>query len=357
MSLQNLKQTAIKIVALSALSLLVAPRVNAQSWGSQPSVVKPSRECVCDPNDPFDPRAKMPKGFFKGKCLSCQQRSVKLLTSAEAAPYKPSPGMTVFANFNHKGKFWVAKIPQDAVEDVIFQIQYFNILPSPYSAHGQIRFRLKPGYEAILMPQPRNQVPTEIRLRDFVYSANAIWVRSGVWDPVTGLIDFYAVAHEMIALEDKIQDALKYPFTDRIEPIRLALTPKQKQQLLLNAISQGERDRTNLMYDTLKRNCTTESLRVIDSTIQYSAHLKQQYQPEIFLNMPTGPAVNEALLQGNLNPQKLTELLTEKPSKLSAFPLPTAPFTAIERRKLIKNYSKMPNLEDEFSLPFRNKNR
>jgi hypothetical protein len=346
------------MVAFSALTFFASvPVVNAQSGTVSPSSQSNNKNCICDPKDPFDPRARMPKGAFQGQCLSCEQRSVKMLSPAEAAPYKPAPGTMVFANFKHKGMYWVAQIPQNAVEDAIFQIQYFNVLPSPYSAHGQLRFHFKPGREAILVPQSAATAKGKkaIRLRDFVYSANAIWLRSGVWDPVSGLVDFYAVAHEAAGLEDKIQDAVQYPFTDRIEQIRLALTERQKQQLLWNVIMQGDRDRTNFMYDTLQRNCTTESLRAIDRTIGYQPKSPSEKQ-EYFLGIPLGPELNQALLNQKLTPTTLNDLLTEQIKKLPTVELPTPPLDAIVRRGLV-DPRKLPNLEVEFANKFRNRKR
>lgn len=355
--LQNLRKKALTMLTLSVLTFFASmPTAKAQSGATQTSPVNIAKSCICDPKDPFDPRARMPKGAFKGQCLSCEQRSVKMLSPAEAAPYKPAPGMMVFANFKHKGKYWVAQIPKNAVEDAIFQIQYFNVLRSSYSAHGQMRFHLKPGREAILVPQSAaHKRQKAIRMRDFIYSANAIWLRSGVWDPVSGLVDFYAVAHEIVGLEDRIQDAVKYPFTDRIEQIRLALTPQQKQQLLFNVIMQGDRDRTNLMYDTLKRNCTTESLRAIDRTTGYQPKSLQEKQ-EYFLGIPTGPELNEALLNQNLTPETLNQLLTEQIKKLPTVQLPTPPLDAIVRRGLV-DPRKMPNLEAEFATEFSSRKR
>lgn len=354
---QSLRSKAITMAVVSALTFFASiPTVKAQSGAAQPSSANAAKSCICDPKDPFDPRARMPKGPFKGQCLSCEQRSVRMLSPAEAAPYKPAPGMMMVANFKHKGKYWVAQIPKNAVEDAIFQIQYFNVLRSSYSAHGQMRFHLKPGREAILIPQSvGDRRQKAIRMQDFIYSANAIWVRSGVWDPVSGLVDFYAVAHEIVGLEDRIQDAVKYPFTDRIEQIGLALTPQQKQQLLFNVIMQGDRDRTNIMYDTLKRNCTTESLRAIDRTTGYQPRTPQEKQ-EYFIGIPTGPELNEALLNRNLTPETLNQLLTEQVKKIPTVQLPTPPLDAIVRRGLV-DPRKMPNLEVEFANEFSSRKR
>jgi hypothetical protein len=351
--LQYLQRKAVKILALTVVPLLTfTPIVYAQSGRIVPAAANKNKVCICDPKDPFDPRARMPQGPFKGRCMSCKQRSVRLLSPVETIPYNAAPDMLVIANFNYKGKYWVAKIPKNAVEDVIFQIQYYNVLPSPYTAHSQIRFRLKPGYEAILVPQSIGVAPTEIRMRDFVYAANAMLVEGGEWNPATGLLDFFAIAHEFISLEDRIKDAFEYKLTDRVEQIRLALTPQQKQELLMSAILQGDRDRTNSMYDTLNKNCTSEVLRAVDRTIGYNPKLAQKGKPEVFISMPTGPAVDEALFKGNLTPDKLNKIVIERLAQLSKIPIPTPPYEAIVRRKLVNSKSKIANLEVEFSREF-----
>ncbi|MDZ4870629.1 MAG: hypothetical protein CLLPBCKN_000017 [Chroococcidiopsis cubana SAG 39.79] len=356
--LQFLKQNLIKTFLLTTLPLF-SIMSGAIAQPKQPYLTASNSACVCDPADPFDPKAKMPQGIYKGQCLYCQQRSVQLLTPVEAAPYKPRPGAIVFANFKHKNKFWVAQIPPNAVEDAIFQIQYYTVPASPYIAHGQIRFRLKPGYEAILVPQSRSSGKADkaIRVRDMVYVANGVGLKSAAWNPVTGVFDFYAIAQEMIALEDRIEDAFNFKFTDRVEQIRLALTPRQKQQILLNAIAQSSRDQTNVMYDTISRNCTTLALRVVDSTIGYIPEKYPKEQQEYFVNLPTGPQLNEALANKKLNPETLNEFLAEQIKKLPALQLPTAPYDALLRRELVNSRSKMPTLEQEFAAQYGKKKR
>ncbi|AFY89416.1 DUF4105 domain-containing protein [Chroococcidiopsis thermalis] len=351
-----------KMVVLTALSTFaVTPSAIAQTGNDLSYFVTSSgsNACVCNPADPFDPQARMPKGTFKGQCLNCEQRAVKLLSPSEAAPYKPAPGSMVLANFKHKGKFWVAQIPRNAVADAIFQIQYYSVLRSPYSAHGQLRFRLKPGYEAILVPQSKTTsgVPKAVRVRDIVYVANGIGVKSAGWNPISGLIDFYAIAQEITALEDRVIDAAQFPFTDRVEQIRLALTPQQKQQLLINAIHQSDREGTSVMYDTLNRNCTTESLRIIDRTIGYNPKILPQEQQEYFVSLPMGVDFNQAALNRELTSETLNEFLAEQIKKMPPIQLPTAPYDAIVRRGLVNSQSKLPNLEQEFAAEFKNKKR
>src|SRR5205823_2114821 len=75
-----------------------------------------------DPRDPFDPAALVPAGPYKGLRYDTRYgRSVHLLSPAEAAPYHPAPGEVLVANFGHQGSFWIARVPPDAVKDVIFQ--------------------------------------------------------------------------------------------------------------------------------------------------------------------------------------------------------------------------------------------
>src|SRR5262245_61129481 len=100
-------------------------------------------QCSLDPADPFEPRAAMPRGPFAGRCLdTSEERSIRILSPAEAAPYGLTPDSDrafVIANVRHAGRYWVAQIDPSAAEDVVFQVEYFPaIVPA---AHTQLCFR------------------------------------------------------------------------------------------------------------------------------------------------------------------------------------------------------------------------
>ena len=104
--------------------------------------------------------ALMPKGVHQGERLdTTQRRSIRILDADEATPYTKAAGDTVFANFFHEGKFWLARLPADAVEEVYLHKDVFNA-PIPV-AHSQLRFRLKEQQAIELFPQGMSQKITQ----------------------------------------------------------------------------------------------------------------------------------------------------------------------------------------------------
>src|SRR4051794_36187484 len=116
-----------------------------------------------DGDDPWGIPHPMPAGPHKGKpILMHKKRPIKILSAEEAAPYHPAQGDLVFANFNSEKKFWIAKLPADAVETVYFQKEHYSkIMPIQ---HALLRFKLKPGKEITLYPQSGTEMPTRNKI-------------------------------------------------------------------------------------------------------------------------------------------------------------------------------------------------
>ena len=111
----------IKLLAFTSVILLASGGSGVAK--AEPTV--PGSDCGCSPGDRFDPKPKMPQGTYQGQCInSCQQRSVRRLSAAEAAEYGISPEAIAVANVSHRDQFWVAQIPADGVETVIYQLEH-----------------------------------------------------------------------------------------------------------------------------------------------------------------------------------------------------------------------------------------
>ena len=230
-----------------------------------------SASCQLDPGDPYDPRAEIPRGPFKGRCLYTRElRSLRLLSKeAAAARGLPArPGLLYLANVRHADRFWLAAVDPRAVEAAIVQIEYFPaIVPA---AHTQLRFRFAPGRGPVLVPQRRGGRQDPVRLRDLVYSVEAVPVVGGdAYDLVKGMEDHFGTAYRMVSLSDRYHRMVVIDH-HRVMQLRLRLTPRERRDLFVHAVRLGDRCGMKLMYHTLARNCTTELVRVIDQTVAYS---------------------------------------------------------------------------------------
>lgn len=264
--------------------------------------------CIFNPNDPFETDARMPAGPFQGQCLnSNQQRSVKILTETEAEPYGPIPGWLMVANVSHQRKFWVAKIPPNPVEDVIFHIEYFPaVVPA---AHTQLRFHLKPGSEIILVPQATDEPPQEVHLSEIVYSVEAVTTPGTSYDVVAGIRDYFGLAYRLVSLEDRVQ-LMILEKQHRVEQLKLIMSPEHKQKILENAIFVSDQAGLQFMYNSFTRNCTNELFKIIDKSIDYQ--IDEGITPkELFLNIPTGEFIARLLQDGTLAVATFQEMASE----------------------------------------------
>lgn len=314
-----------------------------------PPATYPNADCICDVRDPFDPKARMPEGRYEGQCLnSCQQRSVTILSAAEAAFYGFSGNHLTVANISHRGHFWVAEFPKDGIEDVIYLIEYFPaIVPA---AHTQLRFRFKPGSEIILKSQILELDLSPVCLPDIVYSVEAIGLPESEFDLIAGLLDRFAIAYRLVSLEDRIQQMI---ITDRhrVEQISLNLQPEEKHKLLVNAVEAGDRAGLSRMYNSFDPNCTTELFRALDRTLGYDAK-SQTSQEEAFINIPTGELISKLIQKGKLSSEDINQLLLTSldDTKLETLTqnIPTLSKEALENRHILG--IQMPDLNDEIKL-------
>jgi hypothetical protein len=229
--------------------------------------------CTLDPNDPFEPHASMPRGPFAGRCLdTSEQRSIRILSPDQAAAYGLTPDrdrIFVIANLRHAGRYWVAEIDPQAVEEVILQVEYFPaVVPA---AHTQLCFRFRPGQAPRLVPQIGPADSGATRLTDLVYSVEAAYLIHGEpYDLVKGTQDHYATAYRFVSLETRYRQMVLHEH-HRVEQIRLKLAPEERRRLLIRVLRDSDAAQLGRMYDTLGLNCTTELIRAIDGSVTYSA--------------------------------------------------------------------------------------
>ena len=114
-----------------------------------------------------------------------KRRTMRVLTPEEAANYGAEPGETVVANFLHGGKFFVARIPESAVQEVVLQkIKFDKKLP----AHYQVRFVLHEDKPVTLVSQDGKSQPNPTTIPDMVFSAEPAPREGTQVNPYTGLL-------------------------------------------------------------------------------------------------------------------------------------------------------------------------
>ncbi|MBI4422278.1 MAG: hypothetical protein HY554_01035 [Elusimicrobia bacterium] len=225
--------------------------------------------------DPFEPSGIIPRGPFKGRKVdTAEKRSIHLLTPAEAAPYGPLPGERLVSNFLHRDRWWIARIPEGGVQDVIVQDEVFR----GGLGHGQLRLVMKPGRPVTLIPQVRGSTDAPVALYDFSWSA---WgtapkdLKVVVSSPrqvarsvIAGLEQFI-VTYRMFSLEQSRGILSTGGELDSVRQFRLDLPDEDKQRVLAQAIAMGSAAGMDQMFSLATRSCVSQLFVLLDSVLDY----------------------------------------------------------------------------------------
>lgn len=207
---------------------------------------------------------RVPRGLHQGKLLDTSwKRTLRVLDTVEGGPYRVQPTDLVVTNFLHRGQFWIARIPQGAVETVYFHKEVFPaVVPA---AHTQLRFHLKPGHEAVLFPQYAGAEAPE-PVADVVFSVDAVQVPGDVFDVWRGLWNHFGLALRLQSLEEVYYRSI-FARGHTIEQIKLVLSDKQRQAAFADAIQRADEAKMSRMYNTILRSCTTSAFGILDEAI------------------------------------------------------------------------------------------
>ncbi|MDR3608240.1 MAG: DUF4105 domain-containing protein [Oligoflexia bacterium] len=207
--------------------------------------------------DPYLPDAVVPNGPHKGLPIYAKRkRPLVILPPEKAAHYDPDPENLVFANFYSEGKLWIASLPKNAVESVIFQIDEDHSMGiKPLISHVQLRFKLKQGRELRLFPQS-GASPKNASVNDIVLSAETTMPKGVDFSLVKGFLNHYVRTVRLLSSADafKIGAVMSH---HRFEQVLLSMDDAKKSQLLEQAIRLSDESQFKIMYHTAVKNCST----------------------------------------------------------------------------------------------------
>ncbi len=226
--------------------------------------------CIFDSTDPFEPRERVPRGAHQGRCYDTRSaRPVIVLDDSRAAPYGGvGDDDLVLANVFHDDRLWVARVPVDAVEVVLFQLEYFPaIVPA---GHTQLRVRFRDDAPVTLTAQSGLDAGRTTKVRDLVMSVEAIGQPGYKYDLLRGLVNDFGAVYRVTSLAAKV-DHMIVQQGHRVEQWELYLEPAETRRLVENFAYESDARRMQTMYNTLFVNCTNEAIRIIDLSVDYTA--------------------------------------------------------------------------------------
>jgi hypothetical protein len=281
------------------------------SGGLEPGAAPGAEAPAPPPPDPWEPHPTMPAGrWLRGKNAgkpvdTSTRRPLRILRGAEAAPYSPKEGEIVAAGFSHGDKFFVAKFPKDAVQDVIFQKWDFGekrlrLKLGPWVlfdheilhvAHTEVRFKLKPGSPVLLYPQaapePGRAPEPVASVDDLVTSVEAVGIPGETFNIAGGLLNHFVAVRRFKSLRQSFQDRVVREGR-LVQQWLLAVDESAKQRLLAKAMHLSDEEGYGAPYHLFLHSCTTEAFKLIDLALplsHYWAHALRRIPmfPEAYL--------------------------------------------------------------------------
>lgn len=217
------------------------------------------KKCIADENDGYDLGYVMDVGPNKGECMSTKARPVfQTEESLERPIFKKNWQV---ANISHRGEFYTAEIPVRGIEKVIFQVETFEA-PVP-AAHTQIRIKFYDHSPVLLKNQNSASSSREAVTHDLVLSVEAIGEKGYNYDIFKGLGKNLKTVYRIKTLESFV-DRVIVGKGSKVMQWELDLNKSEKMNFLKNYINYSAKKGFSDVYNTIKLNCTTELLRIVD---------------------------------------------------------------------------------------------
>ena len=222
-----------------------------------------------DRTDPFRPFAVTPAGPYQGQPVDTDHyRSAQILTPKEVKVWGLEGDGTFVANVVHGGKFWIAHIPDNPVEDVIFQRPWFERFPS---SHVQARFVMKPDKKVTLYPQ--DGIGRPLHLSDLVCSSDGVPPLGKPYSLSEGLFGHYLMAHSVESLHKQYED-----YVERqgrvVEQIPTSMPDAAKQIFFRFFLEKATTSGLSEIYRTSTYNCSTVMLDLLARALMAVKHVE-----------------------------------------------------------------------------------
>ena len=229
----------------------------------------PSGDCRINPQDPWEPNAKLGSGPHAGLCVdTANVRSFRRLSRAEVEKIPVLGGYDVtqfdfFANVQHLNNFWIAAIPNsNRISRIVFQAEHFP--PEAIAAHTQLRVDFYPGREPMLYLQTDLTRPP-VKMNSLVVSNEAAKVRGGPdFNLVTGIESYFAFGKRIISLPDVVAHTQSVQHWTEQYELRFP-SDQRRDDLLDFALDYFSDPEMNTIYNTIFHNCSNSLYEAFDA--------------------------------------------------------------------------------------------
>lgn len=220
-----------------------------------------------------------------------------------------SPNTHLIANFYHAGKFYIARINKEAVENVFFQISFFPpvVMKKYIAAHTLFRVETRsdmPVELVAVMPDKAKleslrglseeealaklPEPTSIIIKNFGISAEAQWAKNDpkkAYDLMRGKKGAFIQIIRFVSMEERYIQFFKSG--NPVTQIYLPQEDKDLNNIVAAGIKRSQSDGISYVYDTLFNNCTTTAFDILESGLNVKDERFSSIRRTIEKRVPT----------------------------------------------------------------------
>ncbi len=215
--------------------------------------------------DPYLPKEGFQSGWNQGKKFETKfNRPLELVKDPEELKrVGAQPGDIVIANYYANRRFWIAKIPPNAVEDVLIIEQKMGP-----AMHLLTHFKFKEGKGALLFAHDPNAKlqPSKVPVMEMLVHGVGLFPEGGRFSKPKSLLgNMYNLSASAMSLESLKAGNVKWGAT--LQPYLIDTTDEVKQAMFEKAVGMTETLGYQTQFKSFSANCHTVTLSIVDQTL------------------------------------------------------------------------------------------
>ena len=234
-------------------------------------------------------------GTFEGQAVDQSIKTpVKLISDLE------TDESYYVSHFFNQGKFWIAEIPKQNIQDVVFQIALFKGPLGLTLAHAQYRFI---GNQPIKLFRLDNfgQIRST-STSDFVFTIQAALPVGQKYNAQDAIMGNYKVVARLVNSYDRVQLEEIQDGDVVTQYLLTGLTQTEKDSILKNAVAYSDKNLLKKNYVATTENCISIAFDILDKSLRLKKDRVELTIENFFMN---GKSPNEKMILDALTARQL----------------------------------------------------
>jgi hypothetical protein len=202
--------------------------------------------------------------YFSSGSFSGQMVDQTIKRPVQFIPELETDSSYFVSQFYNQKQFWIAEIPKDNIDTVIFQLALFKG-PVDYTlAHGQYRFI---GHKPIKLYRLKHGHITTTETKDFIFTIQAALPNGEIYNAKDAFMGNYKVVARLSNTFDRAMNEEVLDGDIVTQYVLKKLDQKKRDLLLKNAIQYSSENLLNKDYSGISENCLSIAFDILDKTL------------------------------------------------------------------------------------------